>query len=122
MRTFTPRFAPALLCCLALSAAGCEMRRPPIQSADAAWATYKGRVAEQCASKHPENMPSEKFHELALDYYRDADTQIQQLIDFDAKKACGTTGGTECFNTGFVQANVQAGSMEEFAKKVCSKS
>ena len=119
MRTFQLRFAPALLCCLTLISAGCDMNRPPIQSPDAAWSSYKGRLAEQCSDKHLENMPADKFHEIAVDYYKGTDTQIQQLIDTDAKKACGKDGGVECFNTGFVQASQQAGSLPEFVKQVC---
>ncbi len=120
MRTPKLRFAPALLGCLSFLSAGCAMNRPPIQSADAAWDTYKGRLAEQCSAKHLENMPAEKFHEIAVDYYISTDTQIQQLIDLDAKKACGKDSGIECFNTGFVQASQQVGSLPEFVKQVCS--
>ncbi len=112
----------AVLCCLALFAVGCDMDRPPIQAPDAAWNTYKGRLAEQCSAKHLDNMPAEKFHDLAIDYYNDADTQIQQLIRADAQKACGKNEGTDCYNTGFVQATVQAGSVKTFVKEVCSKS
>jgi hypothetical protein len=114
--------APAVLLSLALSTVGCEMNRPPAQAPEVAWNTYKGRLAEQCGAKHLENLPAEKFSEIGHDYYVDADTQIQQLIDFDARKACGKNAvDTSCFNTGLVQATVQAGSTGDFVKKVCSK-
>ena len=48
-----PKFvAPAVLLSLALSTVGCAMNRPPAQSADVAWNTYKGRLSEQCGAKH----------------------------------------------------------------------
>ena len=67
------------LCFLVIS--GCDMNRPPIQAPDAAWNTYQGRLAEQCSDKHLANLPAERLNEIAKDYYIDADTQIQQLID-----------------------------------------
>jgi hypothetical protein len=120
MRKFA---APAVLLSLALSTVGCEMNRPPAQAPDVAWNTYKGRLAEQCEAKHLENLPAEKFGEIAHDYYIDADTQIQQLVDFDARKVCSgkNTVDAECFNTGMVQALVQTGGTQDFVKKVCAK-
>ncbi len=81
-----PKFvAPAVLLSLALSTVGCKMNRPPAQAPDVAWGTYKGRLAEQCGAKHLENLPAEKFGEIAQEYYVDADTQAQQLIDLDRR-------------------------------------
>jgi hypothetical protein len=114
--------APATLCLFVLFAAGCQMNRPPEQAPDAAWNTYKGRLAEQCSAKHLENMPAEKLNEIANDFYIDADTQIQQLIDADRQHTCGKNGPTvDCLNTGFIQASVQAGSLNDFVKQVCRK-
>ena len=118
-----PKFAaPVVLLSLALSTVGCEMNRPPAQAPEVAWNTYKGRLSEQCGAKHLENLPAEKFTEIGHEYYIDADTQAQQLIDLDGRKACG--GGKvsdECFNTGLVQATIQTGGVTDFVKKVCSK-
>jgi len=117
-----PRFAPVLVCSLVLTA-GCAMNRPPIQAPDAAWNTYHGRLAEQCSAKHLDNLSPVKFNEIAHDYYVDADTQIQQLIDLDSRNSCKANNDfPNCYNTGFVQASVQAGSTTDFVKKVCSKS
>jgi len=118
-----PKFAaPVVLLSLALSTVGCEMNRPPAQAPETAWNTYKGRLAEQCSAKHLENLPADKFYDLSHEYYVDADTQVQQLIEFDARKVCGSSKTeVECANTGFVQAMVQTGGTEEFVKKVCSK-
>ncbi len=119
MRKFA---APAVLLSFALSTVGCAMNRPPAQAPEVAWATYKGRLAEQCGAKHLENLSTEKLNEIAHDYYVDADTQAQQLIEFDARKACGKNAvNAECFNTGLVQAMVQAGGTQDFVKTVCSK-
>ena len=116
-------FAPLALCAIILSSTGCEMLRPPVQAPEAAWNTYQGRLSEQCGEKHLDKMPAEKLNDLAFDTYKDADTQVQQLIDLDTRKACKAGGDhTECYNTGFVQASVQAGSTTDFVKKVCSKS
>ncbi len=115
--------AAPVLALAALALSGCAMNRPPMQSPDEAWNTYKGRLAEQCSAKHLDTMSPEKFNEIARDFYIDADTQNQQLIDADARKACGSRSITvDCYNTGFVQAQVQVGSTQEFVKKVCSKS
>jgi hypothetical protein len=99
------------------------MLRPTPQAPEAAWSTYQGRLAEQCSEKHLDKMPAEKLNDLAFDTYKEADTQVQQLIDLDTGKACkGSTDRNGCYNTGFVQATIQAGTLNEFVKKVCSKS
>jgi hypothetical protein len=113
--------APVSLCLLALATSGCHMLRPPIQNSDQAWNTYKGRVAEQCSSKHPESISPEKLYDISHDYYFEADTQIQQIIEKDTRMACGKQTGAECFNTGVIQATIQAGSLNDFVKHVCSK-
>jgi hypothetical protein len=116
-------FAPLALCTLLLSSTGCHMLRPPVQEPEAAWNTYQGRLAEQCSEKHLDKMPGEKLNDLAVESYKDADTQVQQLIDLDTVKACKSSGDrNECYNTGFIQASIQAGTLQEFVKKVCSKS
>ena len=118
-----PKFvAPIALCLFALATSGCEMLRPPVQSPEAAMNTYKGRLAEQCSSKHLENMPADKLNDLAMDFYRDVDTQVAQVIERDTRLSCGKSEGAECYNTGFIQANVQAGTINTFVKEVCSKS
>ncbi len=116
-------FAPLALCALILSSTGCQMLRPPVQAPEAAWNTYQGRLAEQCSEKHLDKMPAEKLNDLAFETYRDADTQVQQIIDLDTAKSCKAGGDrAECYNTGFLQASIQAGTLKEFVKKVCSKS
>jgi hypothetical protein len=114
--------APAVLLSFAFSTIGCEMNRPPAQAPEVAWNTYKGRLAEQCGGKHLENLPAEKFGEIAQEYYVDANTQAQQLIDLDRRKACANNASeSECMNTGFVQATIQTDGLQDFVKKVCSK-
>ncbi len=116
-------FAPLALCALIVSSTGCQMLRPPAQAPEAAWNTYQGRLAEQCSEKHLDKMPDEKLQDLAVETYKDADTQVQQLIDLDTSRACKAGGSrTDCYNTGFIQASIQAGTLQEFVKKVCSKS
>jgi hypothetical protein len=119
MRKFA---APAVLLSLALSTVGCEMNRPPAQAPDAAWKTYEGRLSEQCGDKHLENLPAEKLADIAHEYYIDANTSAQQIIELDVRKACaGNASMAACVNTGTVQATIQTGGLPDFVKKVCSK-
>ena len=121
-----------LACLLALAAAGCQNDRPAPYAPEHAMDVYRGRVAVICPEKHRENMSAEQFSKFGRDFYIDADTQTQQLIDLDTRKACGVKGRTDnmdksgvqpsgaCYETGFVQASIQIGSLEEVAKKVCA--
>jgi hypothetical protein len=115
-------FAPAVLLPLALSTIGCEMNRPPAQAPEVAWKTYQGRLSEQCGDKHLENLPAEKLADIAHEYYIDADTQAQQLIELDIRKSCAANGpDAACTNTGFVQATITTGGLPDFVRKVCAK-
>jgi hypothetical protein len=97
------------------------MNRPPVQTPEAAWSVYQARLAEQCSEKHLEHLSAEKLNELARDTYKEDGSQAQQIIDQYTHRACGKTGGAECYNTGFIQAVVLTGSVSQFVKTVCSK-
>ena len=124
--------APTLACLLAFAAAGCQNDRPKPYAPEHALDVYRGRLAVTCPEKHRENMSAEQFRDFGRDFYKDADTQTQQLIDFDSRKACGLKGGTqdmdkhagqlsvECYQTGFLQASIQIGNLDEVTKDVCS--
>ncbi len=128
MKPVTPLFA----CLLALAAAGCQNDRPAPYAPEHAMDVYRGRVASTCPEKHRENMSAEQFSKFGREFYIDADTQTQQLIDLDSRKACGVKGSTqsmdkkggqltgECYETGFVQASIQIGNLDEVAKDVCA--
>ena len=125
---------PMLACLVALAAAGCQNNRPEPYAAEHAMDVYRGRLAVTCPEKHRENMSAEQFSKFGREFYIDADTQTQQLIDFDSRKSCGLKGGTqdidkrvgtgrlsgECYETGFIQASLQIGNLDEVAKDVCS--
>ena len=120
-----------LACLLALAAAGCQNNRPEPYAPEHALDVYRGRLAATCPEKHRETMSAEQFSKFGRDFYIDADTQTQQLIDLDSRKACGLKGSTqsmergaqpsgECYETGFLQASIQIGNLDEVAKDVCS--
>lgn len=120
-----------LACLLALAAAGCQNNRPEPYAPEHALDVYRGRLAATCPEKHREMMSAEQFSKFGRDFYIDADTQTQQLIDLDSRKACGLKGSTqsmergaqpagECYETGFLQASIQIGNLDEVAKDVCS--
>jgi hypothetical protein len=113
--------AAPVLCLLAVSTFGCDMNRPPVQAPEQAWTTMHGRLAEQCSAKHPDAIPADKFYEFALDAHKEATPQTQQLIEKDVLNACKGTDGADCYNTGFIQAEIQSGNDAAFAKKVCAK-
>ena len=123
---------PMLACLLAFAAVGCQNNRPAPYAPEHAMDVYRGRVASTCPDKHRENMSPELFSRFGREFYIDADTQTQQLIDLDSRKSCGLRGGTqdmdkrsgqvsgECYETGFIQASIQIGNLNEVAKDVCS--
>ncbi len=123
---------PVLACLLAFAAAGCQNNRPEPYAPEHAMDVYRGRLAVTCPEKHRENMSAEQFSKFGRDFYIDADTQTQQLIDLDSRKSCGLKGSTqsmeksgtqptgECYETGFIQASIQIGNLDEVAKDVCS--
>ncbi len=123
---------PILACLLAFAAAGCQNDRPAVYAPEHAMDVYRGRLASTCPEKHRENLSAEQFGKFGREFYIDADTQTQQLIDLDSRKACGLKGSTqsmnksgvqpsgECYQTGFVQASTQIGNLDEVAKGVCA--
>ena len=123
---------PMLACLLALAAAGCQNNRPDPFTPEHAMDVYRGRVAVTCPEKHRENMSAEEFGHFGREFYMDADTQTQQLIDLDTRKACGAKGATqnidksgvqpsgECYEAGFMQASNQIGNLDEVTKKICA--
>ena len=122
---------PLLASTLVFAAVGCQNNRPTPYAPEHAMDVYRGRLAVTCAEKHRENLSPEQFSHFARDFYIDADTQTQQLIDLDTRKSCGLKGSTqsmqksgqptgECYETGFVQASIQIGNLDEVAKDVCA--
>ena len=123
---------PLLACLLAFAAAGCQNDRPDPYTPEHALDVYRGRLAVTCPEKHRETLSAEQFGKFGREYYIDADTQTQQLIDLDSRKSCGLKGSTqsmdkragqlsgECYEAGFIQASIQIGNLDEVAKSVCA--
>jgi hypothetical protein len=95
------------------------MNRPPVMTADAAWSTYKGRLAESCGEKHLDQLSPDDLNKLAVKTAKAADTNNQQLISYNADKACASGSRPACYNTGFLQAEVQTDGLPAFVKTVC---
>lgn len=124
--------SPMLACLLAFAAVGCQNNRPAPFAPQHALDVFHEEVASTCPEKHRETMSAEQFGKFGHEFYNDADTQVQQLIDLDTRKACGFTGSTqaaiksgvqpsgECYETGFAQASIQLGNLDQVAKGVCS--
>ncbi len=116
------KLAPIALFVIATSHVGCDEARPPAQSPEMAWGTYHGRLSEICADKHLENLPADKLRDISVDYYKDSEVQMRQLIDLDTSKACSANpNDPNCYNPGVIQAAIQGGEAEAFAKQVCEK-
>jgi hypothetical protein len=106
------------LCLTLLLLTGCYPDRPARVSADTAMKHFNDQIANHCPGKP---VDPEKFNELAKDYRNDADTQSQQLIDLDTTKACTANNSRpECYNAGFLQAEIQMGGMDEIVKQACN--
>ncbi len=109
------------LACLALfvaAAIGCQSDRPAPVAPEVAMKHFNDQLANHCPTKHYD---PEKFAEFAKDYYIDADTQSQQLIDLDAQKACAGGGQKpECSNTGFITAEIQMAGIDDIVKATCA--
>ena len=120
-----------LACLLAFAAVGCQNNRPEPYAPEHAMDVYRGRLAVTCPEKHREGLSAEQFSKFGREFYIAADTQTQQLIDLDSRKSCGLKGSTqsmeksaqptgECYETGFIQASIQIGNLDEVATDVCS--
>jgi hypothetical protein len=106
---FTVLFAAAL---------GCQSDRPKPVSTEVAMKHFNDQIANHCPGKQ---VNPEKFNEFAKDYLNDADTQSQQLITLDTKNACGANDSRpECFNAGFVQAEIQLGGIDDIVQHACN--
>lgn len=112
--------APMFVCLLGFAAAGCQNDRPKPYTPEHALDVYRGRLASTCAEKHMEHLPAEEFNRFGREFYVDADTQTQQLIDLDTRKSCGANTSGDCYKTGFVQAAIQIGNLNEVTKHICS--
>lgn len=100
-----------------LSHIGCMEARPKPEAPEVAMKHYNDQLATHCPSKPYE--PA-KFNTFAKKYYIDADTQSQQLIDLDTQKACSANGTQpDCYNTGFITAEIQAGGIDEIVNASC---
>jgi hypothetical protein len=105
------------LCLTLLLLTGCYPNRPAPVSSDTAMKHFNDQVANHCPGKA---VDPEKFNEFAKDYRNDADVQSQQLIDLDASKACAANNSRpECYNAGFIKAEIQLGGIDEIVKHAC---
>lgn len=109
--------ATLMLCAVTFESHGCQQNRPDPVAPEVAMKRFNDQVQNHCAGKQ---IDPEKLNEFAKDYRNDADTQSQQLIDLNTSKLCGKSGGAECYNQGFVQAEVQMGGIDDIVKLVCA--
>ena len=109
---------PLLFCALALTTLGCQSDRPKPFPPEVAMQHFNDQIANHCPNKQ---VDPEKFNEFAKDYRNDADTQSQQLIDLDTTNVCNNTKSRpECYNQGFIQAQIQMGGLDEIVKATCN--
>jgi hypothetical protein len=96
---------------------GCMEARPKPQSPEVAMKHFNDQLANHCPTKQYE--PA-KFNAFAKQYYIDADTQSQQLIDLDTQKSCSANSDQPaCYNTGFITAEIQMGGIDDIVKDTC---
>jgi hypothetical protein len=100
-----------------LSHTGCMETRPKPDTPEVANKHFTDQLANKCPGKQ---LNPEKFNDFAKEYRNDADVQSQQLIDLDTTKACAANGSQpECYNTGFIQAEIEMGGIDEIVKHAC---
>jgi hypothetical protein len=93
--------------------------RPKPVTPDVAMKHFNDQLANHCPAKHYD---ADKFNEFAKKYYVDADTQSQQLIDFDTHQVCSANDSRPaCYNQGFLQAEIQMGGIDEIVKAACNE-
>ena len=114
---------PLLFCAFAFFALGCQPDRPKAPTVEVAMKHFNDQLANKCPQKHLDTqLPPDKFNEFAKEYRNDADTQSQQLIDLNTHDVCKAGGSEpECYNQGFIQAEVQIGGIDETVKATCAK-
>jgi hypothetical protein len=100
-----------------LAHVGCMEARPKADAPEVAMKHFTDLRATHCPTKPYD--PA-RFNAFAKKYYIDADTQSQQLIDLDTTNACSANSSQpECYNTGFITAEIQTGGIEEIVNASC---
>jgi hypothetical protein len=96
---------------------GCMEGRPKPEAPEVAMKHFNDQLANHCPAH---KYDPARFNAFAKKYYIDADTQSQQLIDLDTQKSCSANGTQpECYNTGFITAEIQAGGLDEIVNATC---
>ena len=85
-----------------------------------AWKSYLSKLDTQCADKHLNWYSPADLNDIVEDFTQHLTEDQQKTVKQFSDKACkNSEGGVTCGNTGFLQAAVQLGKIDDFVTRVC---